>query len=176
MINDISLYLHWIFVVWHVVFTLCQYCNDIALVLWLYWICTFNCKWYNVVIIWLQTLLLYRFSIIFMSFIFWIYVVLIFFQHHICIAHAQLNVRDVMLQQHSYKRDIQYWLNVLFLLLMLLYICYNHIFPTLYLYCFCVVEGRWCNVTTIANWIFNSESMLYSCLLWCCKFVIGTPQ
>jgi hypothetical protein len=34
--------------------------------------------------------------------------VLIFFQHHICITHAQLNVKDVMLQQHSYKLDIQY--------------------------------------------------------------------
>ncbi len=74
--------------------------------------------------------------------------VLIFFQHHICIAHARLNVRDVMLQQHSYKLNIQYWLDVLFLLFMWLYICHNHTFPTLYLYCFCVVEGRWCNVAT----------------------------
>jgi hypothetical protein len=148
MINDVAPYLRWIFVVWHVVFTLCPYCNDIALILWLYWICTFNCKWYNVVTIWLQTLLLYRFYIIFMLSVFWIFVVLIFFQHHICIAHALLNVRDAMLQQHSYKLDIQYWLNVLFLLLMLLYICYTHTFPTLYLYYFCVVEGRWCNVAT----------------------------
>jgi len=31
-----------------------------------------------------------------------------FFQHHIWIAHALLNVRDVMLQQHSCKLDIQY--------------------------------------------------------------------
>jgi len=122
MINDVAPYLHWVFVVWHVVFTLCPYCNDIALVLWLYWICTFNCKWYNVVTIWLQTLLLSGFYIIFMLFVFWIYVILIFFQHHICIAHALLNVGDAMLQQHSYKLDIQYWLNVLFLLLMLLYI------------------------------------------------------
>jgi len=134
------MYLHCIFVVW-------QYCNDIALILWLYWICTFNCKWYNVVTIWLQTLLLYWFYIIFMLSIFWIYVVLIFL-HHICIACALLNVGDTMLQQHSYKLDIQYWLNVLFLLLMLLYICYNHTFPTLYLYYLCVVEGRWCNVAT----------------------------
>jgi hypothetical protein len=74
--------------------------------------------------------------------------VLIFFQHHICIANVRLNVRDVMLQQHSYKLNIQYWLDVLFLLFMLLYICHNHTFPTLYLYCFCVVEGRWCNVAT----------------------------
>jgi len=66
--------------------------------------------------------------------------VLIFFQRHICIAHVQLNVKDVMLQQHSYKLDIQYWLDVLFLLFMLLYICQNHTFPTLYLYFFCVVE------------------------------------
>jgi hypothetical protein len=71
-----------------------------------------------------------------------------FFQHHICITCALLNVGDAILQQHSYKLDIQYWLNVLFLLFMLLYICYNHTFPTLYLYCLCVVEGRWCNVTT----------------------------
>jgi hypothetical protein len=34
--------------------------------------------------------------------------VLIFFRHHICIAHARLHVRDVMLQQHSYKLNIQY--------------------------------------------------------------------
>jgi hypothetical protein len=148
MINDVAPYLHWIFVVRHVVFTLCPYCNDITLILWLYWICTFNCKWYNVVTIWLQTLLLYWFYIIFMLSVFWIFVVLIFFQHRICIAHAQLNVRDVMLQQHSYKLDIQYWFDVLFLLFMLLYICHNHTFPPLYLYCFCVVEGRWCNVAT----------------------------
>jgi len=77
-----------------------------------------------------------------------IHVVLIFFQHHICIACALLNVGDAMLQQHSYKLDIQYWLNVLFLLLMLLYVCYNHTFPTLYVYCLCVVEGGWCNVAT----------------------------
>jgi len=84
----------------------------------------------------------------FMLYLFWIYVVLIFFQHHIYIAHALLNVGDAMLQQHSYKLDVQYWLNVLFLLLMLLYICYTHTFPTLYLYCFCVIESRWCNVAT----------------------------
>jgi len=46
---------------------------------------------------WLYILLLYC-----------IYVVLIFFQHHICIACALLNVGDAMLQQHSYKLDIQY--------------------------------------------------------------------
>jgi hypothetical protein len=34
--------------------------------------------------------------------------IFIFFQHHICIAHALLNVGDAMLQQHSYKLDIQY--------------------------------------------------------------------
>jgi hypothetical protein len=34
--------------------------------------------------------------------------VLILFQHHICIAHARLNVRGVMLQRHSYKLNIQY--------------------------------------------------------------------
>ncbi len=27
-----------------------------------------------------------------------------------------------------------------------------------------------------AKWIFNNELMLYSCLLWHCKCVIGTPQ
>jgi hypothetical protein len=31
-----------------------------------------------------------------------------FFQHHICIARALLNVGDAMLQQHNYKLDIQY--------------------------------------------------------------------
>jgi hypothetical protein len=45
------------------------------------------------------------------------------------------------------KLNIQYWLNVVFLLLMLLYICYSHTFTTLY-YITCVVEGRWCNVAT----------------------------
>jgi hypothetical protein len=40
--------------------------------------------------------------------IFCIYVVFIFFQHRICIACALLNVGDAMLQQHSYKLDIQY--------------------------------------------------------------------
>jgi hypothetical protein len=30
------------------------------------------------------------------------------FQDHICIACALLNIGDGMLQQHSYKRDIQY--------------------------------------------------------------------
>jgi len=40
--------------------------------------------------------------------IFCIYGVLIFFQHRICIACALLNVRDAMLQQHSYKLDVQY--------------------------------------------------------------------
>jgi hypothetical protein len=148
MIIDVASYLHCIYVVCHVVFTLCPYCNDIALILWLYWICIFSCKWYNVVTIWLQTLLLYWFYIVFMLSIFCIYVVLIFFQHRICIACALLNIGDAMLQQHSYKLYIQYWLNVVFLLFMLLYLCYNHTFPTLYLYCLCVVEGRWCNVTT----------------------------
>jgi hypothetical protein len=165
MINDVAPYLHCIFVVWHVIFTLCPYYNDIALVLWLYWICTFNYKWYNVVTIWLQTILLYGFYIIFMLFIFWIYVVLIFFQHHICIACALLNVGDVMLQQHSYKLDIQYWVNVLFLLLMLLYICYNHIFPTLYLYFLCVVECRWCNFET------TQLKIRYSIVNQCCIHV-----
>ncbi len=140
MIIDVASYLHCIYVVCHVVFTLCPYCNDIALVLWLYWICIFSYKWYNVVTIWLQTLLLYWFYIVFM--------LSIFFQHRICIACALLNIGDAMLQQHSYKLDIQYWLNVVFLLFMLLYLCYNHTFPTLYLYCLCVVEGRWCNVAT----------------------------
>jgi hypothetical protein len=70
---------------------------------------------------------------------------LIFFQHHICITHALLNVRDVMLQQHSCKLDIQYWLNVLFLLLMLLI----YVIMTLSQHCICVVEGRWCNVDVI---------------------------
>jgi hypothetical protein len=84
-----------------------------------------NCKWYNVVIIWLQTLLLYWFYIVFMLSIFCIYVVLIFFQHHICIACALLNIGDAMLQQHNYKLDIQYWLDVIFLLFMLLF---NHHF------------------------------------------------
>jgi hypothetical protein len=37
-----------------------------------------------------------------------IYVVLIFSQHHICIAFALLNVRVAMLQQHNYKLYIQY--------------------------------------------------------------------
>jgi hypothetical protein len=37
-----------------------------------------------------------------------IHVVLIFFQHRICIASALLNIGDAMLQQHSYKLDIQY--------------------------------------------------------------------
>jgi hypothetical protein len=138
----------------------------------------FYCKWYNVVTIWLQTLLLYWFYIIFMLSVFWIFVVLIFFQHHICIAHALLNVRDAMLQQHSYKLDIQYWLNVLFLLLMLLYICYTHTFPTLYLYYFCVVEGRWCNVATTQLQI--GYSIMNQCCihvyLRCCKCVIGTLQ
>jgi hypothetical protein len=91
--------------------------------------------------------------------------VLIFFQHHICIAHALLNVGDVMLQQHSYKLDIQNWLSVLFLLLMLLYICYNHTFPSLYLYCFCVVEGRWCNVST------TQLQIGYSIVNQCCIHV-----
>jgi hypothetical protein len=145
MIIDVASYLHCIYIVCHVVFTLCPYCNDIALVLWLYWICIFSCKWYNVVTIWLQTLLLYWFYIVFMLSIFCIYVVLIFFQHRICIACALLNIRDAMLQQHSYKLDIQYWLNVVFLLFMLLYLRYNHTFPTLYLYCLCVVV---CNVAT----------------------------
>ncbi len=94
MIIDVAPYLHCIYVVWHVVFTLCPYCNDIALILCLYWICTFNCKWYNVVTIWLQTLLLYWFNIVFMLSIFFIYVVLIFFQHRICIACALLNVGE----------------------------------------------------------------------------------
>jgi hypothetical protein len=31
-----------------------------------------------------------------------------FFQHHIYIAHALLNVGDAMLQEHSIKLDIQY--------------------------------------------------------------------
>jgi hypothetical protein len=148
MIIDVTSYLHCIYVVCHVVFTLCPYYNDIALVLWLYWICIFSCRWYNVVTIWLQTLLLYWFYIVFMLSTFCIYVVLIFFQHRICIACALLNIRDAMLQQHSYKPYIQYWLNVVFFLFMLLYLCYNHTFPTLYLYYLCVVEGRWCNVTT----------------------------
>jgi hypothetical protein len=91
--------------------------------------------------------------------------VLIFFQHHICIAHALLNIRDVTLQQHNYKLDIQYWLNVLFLLLMLPYICYNHTFPTLYLYCFCVVEGRWCNV------VATQLQIGYSIVNQCCIHV-----
>jgi hypothetical protein len=148
MIIDVASYLHCIYVVCHVGFTLCPYCNDIALVLWLYWICIFSCKWYNVVTIWLQNLLLYWFYIVFMLSIFCIYVVFIFFQHRICIACALLNIEDAMLQQHNYKLNIQYWLNVVFLLFMLLYLCYNHTFPTLYLYYLCVVEGRWCNVAT----------------------------
>jgi hypothetical protein len=53
--------------------------------------------------------------------------------------------------------DIQYWLNVVFLLFMLLYICYNHTFPTLYLYCLCVVEGRWCNVATTQLQIIDAS-------------------
>jgi len=68
--------------------SLCPYCNDIALVLWLYWICTFNCKWYNVVTIWSQTLLLYWFYIVFMLFIFCIYVVLIFL-HCMCVVECR---------------------------------------------------------------------------------------
>ncbi len=36
------------------------------------------------------------------------YVILIYFQHHICIACALLNIGDAMLQQHNYKLDIQY--------------------------------------------------------------------
>jgi len=135
MIIVVTSYLHCIYVVWHVVFTLCPYCNDIALVLWLYWICTFNCKWYNVVTIWLQTLPLYWFYIVFMFSIFCIYVVLIFFQHCICITCALLNVGDAMLQQHSYKLDIQYWLNVVFLLLMLLYI---YVIIILSQHCICI--------------------------------------
>jgi len=119
MIIDVTPYLHCIYVIWHIVFTLCPYCNDTALVLWLYRICILNCKWYNGVTIWLQTLLLYWFYIVFMLFVFCIYVVLIFFQHHICIACALLNIEDAMLHQHSYKLDIPYWLNVVFLL-----ICY----------------------------------------------------
>ncbi len=110
MIIDVTSYLHYIYVVCHVVFTLCPYFNDIALVLWLYWICIFSCKWYNVVTIWLQTLVLYWFYIAFMLSICCIYVVLIYFQHRICIACALLNIGDVMLQQHSYKLDIQYWM------------------------------------------------------------------
>jgi hypothetical protein len=106
--------------------TLYSHYVHIVLVLWLYWICIFSCKWYNVVTIWLQHI----------------------FQHRICIACALLNIGDAMLQQHSHKLDIQYWLNVVFLLFMLLYLCYNHTFPTLYLYCLCVVEGKWCNVAT----------------------------
>jgi hypothetical protein len=82
-----------------------------------------------------------------------------------CIACALLNIGDVMLQQHSYKLDIQYWLNVVFLLLMLLYICCNHIFPTLYLYCLCVVEGRWCNVAT------TQLQIGYSIVNQCCIHV-----
>jgi hypothetical protein len=101
-----------------------------------------------------------------------------FFQHHICIAPALLNVGDAMLQQHSYKLNIQYWFSVLFLLLMLLYISYNHTFPNLYLYCFCVVEGRWCNVT--ATQLQIRYSIMNQCCihvyLWCYKCVIGTPQ
>jgi hypothetical protein len=31
-----------------------------------------------------------------------------FFQHRICIACALLNIGDAMLQQHSYKLNIQY--------------------------------------------------------------------
>jgi hypothetical protein len=91
--------------------------------------------------------------------------VLICFQHHICIAHALLNVGDIMLQQHNYNLDIQNWLNVLFLLFMLLYICYSHTFPTLYLYCFCVVEGRWCNVAT------TQLQIGYSIVNQCCVHV-----
>ncbi len=41
-----------------------------------------------------------------------IHVVLILFQYHICIAHALLNIGDALLQQHNYKLDIKYWLNV----------------------------------------------------------------
>ncbi len=37
--------------------------------------------------------------------------IIIFFQHCICIACALLNVADATLQQHSDKLDIQYWLN-----------------------------------------------------------------
>jgi hypothetical protein len=134
MIIDVAPYLHCIYVVWHVVFTLCPYCNDIALVLWLYWICIFNCKWYNVVTIWLQTLLLYWFYVVFMLSIFCIYVLLIFSQHRICIACALLNIGDAMLQQHSYKLDIQYWLNVVFLLL-----CYCiYVIIILSQHCICI--------------------------------------
>jgi hypothetical protein len=127
MIIDVAPYLHYIYVVWHVIFTLCPYCNDIALVLWLYYICTFNCKWYNVVTIWLQTLSLYWFYIVFMLSIFCICVVLIFFQHCICIAYALLNITYATLQQHNYKLDIQYSLNVVFLLLILLYMTRSQI-------------------------------------------------
>ena len=135
MIIDVASYLHCIYVVCHVVFTLCPYCNDIALVLWLYWICIFSCKWYNVVTIWLQTLLLYWFYIVFMLSIFCIYVVLIFFQHRICIACALLNIGDAMLQQHSYKLDIQYWLNVVFCCL-----CYCiYVIIILSQHCICIV-------------------------------------
>jgi hypothetical protein len=82
-----------------------------------------------------------------------------------CIACALLNIGDAMLQQHTYKLNIQYWLNVVFLLLMLPYICYNHIFPTLYLYCLCVVEGRWCNVAT------TELQIRYSIVNQCCIHV-----
>jgi hypothetical protein len=144
MIIDVTPYLHNIYVVWHVVFTLCPHCNDIALVLCLYWICIFNCKWYNVVTNSIIVLIQYCIHVVYILYL----CIVIFFQHRICIACALLNVEDATLQKHSYKLDIQYWLNVVFLLLMLLYTCYNHIFPTLYLYCLCIVEGRWCNVVT----------------------------
>jgi len=112
-----------------------------------------------------NSIIVYWFYIIFMLSIFWIYVVFSFFQHHICIACALLNVGDAILQPHSYKLDIQYWLNVLFLLLMLLSICYNHTFPTLYLYCLCVVEGTWCNVAT------RQLQIGYSIVNQCCIHV-----
>jgi hypothetical protein len=78
---------------------------------------------------------------------------------------CMLTVGDAMLQKHRYKLHIQYWLNVVFLLLMLLYICYNHTFPTLYLYCLCVVEGRWCNVAT------TQLQIRYSIVNQCCIHV-----
>jgi hypothetical protein len=58
------------------------------------------------------------------------------------------------------------------------YICYNHIFSTLYFHCIYVVEGRWCNVTTTQLQV--GYSIMNQCCihvyLQCCKYVISTPQ
>jgi hypothetical protein len=47
-------------------------------------------------------------SILYSCYLYFIFMLYFFLKHRICIVCALLNVANVMLQQHSYKLDIQY--------------------------------------------------------------------